>query len=81
MAAKYWGYGYASEGAQKCLEIGFKKFKLREIVSIAVKDNLNSIKVMQQIGMQQDQNGNFMHPSIAPDSPLAEHVLYRIQAP
>lgn len=81
LAAKYWGYGYASEGAQKCLEIGFKQLKLREIVSFAVKDNLNSIKVMQKIGMQQDLNGSFMHPSLAEDSPLAEHVLYRIQAP
>ena len=81
LAAQYWGYGYASEGAQKCLEIGFKQFKLREIVSFAVKDNLNSIRVMQKIGMHQDLNGSFMHPSLAEDSPLAEHVLYRIQAP
>lgn len=50
-------------------------------MSFAVKDNLNSIKVMQKIGMQQDLNGIFMHPSLAEDSPLAEHVLYRIQAP
>lgn len=81
LASQYQGFGYATEGARKCLEIGFDKFKLQEIISMAVKDNWNSRRVMQKIGMQQDPNGNFKHPNLDINHPLAEHVLYRIQNP
>lgn len=81
LASQHCGFGYATEGARKCLEIGFNKFNLTEIVSFAVKDNWKSRNVMQKIGMQQDLGGSFIHPNLPTDHPLAEHVLYRIQAP
>lgn len=81
LASQHCGLGYATEGARKCLEIGFNELNLTEIISMAVKENWNSRNVMQKIGMQQDFGGSFIHPNLPTDHPLAEHVLYRIQAP
>lgn len=79
IASQYWGNGYATEGALKCLEIGFNQFKLKEIVSIAVKDNLKSIHVMEKIGMQRDHSGDFLHPLLPESNRPAPHILYRMQ--
>lgn len=78
LASQHWGKGYATEGALKCLEIGFKEFNLDEIVSIAVKNNYKSHNVMNKIGMQRDTNGDFLHPNFAPNHNLSPHILYRI---
>ena len=51
LASKYWGRGFATEAAQKCIEIGFNKFNLDEIVSFAAKINTKSERVMQKIGI------------------------------
>lgn len=51
IASPHWGKGYATEGALKCLEVGFNEFSLGEIVSIAVKNNYKSHNVMNKIGM------------------------------
>lgn len=77
LAREYWGKGYATEGAKGCLEYGFQSLNLKEIVSFAVKTNINSIKVMTNIGMV-DTARNFLHPKV--DVPhLKEHVLYNIR--
>lgn len=78
IASQHWGNGYATEGALKCLEVGFKEFNLDEIVSIAVKTNYKSHNVMKKIGMQRDLTGDFLHPNLAPDHNLAPHILYRM---
>ncbi|MBO1255385.1 GNAT family N-acetyltransferase [Alteromonas sp. 5E99-2] len=71
----YWGKGYATEAAKGCLEYGFETLNLNEIVSFAVKDNKNSIKVMESIGMVNNMS-NFIHPKV--DVPnLKEHVLFK----
>ncbi len=78
IASQHWGKGYATEGALKCLDVGFEEFNLDEIVSIAVKNNYKSHNVMSKIGMQRDLTGDFLHPNLAPDHSLALHVLYRM---
>lgn len=78
IASPHWGKGYATEGALKCLEVGFNEFSLDEIVSIAVKNNYKSHNVMNKIGMQRDQAGDFLHPNFAPEDRLAPHLLYRM---
>ena len=79
ISSKFQGYGYATEGALKCLEIGFNEFKLDEIVSIAVVDNIKSQNVMRKIGMTRDVNDNFLHPSLPAGHKFAEHLLFRIR--
>jgi ribosomal-protein-alanine N-acetyltransferase len=76
LAKDHWGQGYATEAAKGCLEYGFQTLALKEIVSFAVKTNVNSIKVMERIGMINTKN-NFMHPNVDLEH-LKEHVLYKI---
>lgn len=48
----YWGKGYATELAQSCLDYGFDKLWLKEIVAKTNKYNYSSQKVLQKIGMK-----------------------------
>ena len=48
---KYWGYGYATESAKACLELGFNTFKIPVIIGRALKENIASIHVLQKIGL------------------------------
>lgn len=74
---QYWGKGYATEGANACIQIGWDDFGLEEILSFAVTDNLPSIHVMQKIGMEYDKN--FIHPKLKQWPEIEECVLYRIK--
>ena len=77
LRSKYWGLGYATEGAKACLEVGWNQFGVEEILSFAVKGNLPSIHVMRKIGMSYDKN--FIHPQLHKWPELEECVLYRVQ--
>lgn len=48
---KYWRYGYATESAKACLELGFKKFNIPVITGRALKENTASIHVLKKIGL------------------------------
>ncbi|MEM5583318.1 GNAT family N-acetyltransferase [Roseibium sp. AS2] len=73
-----WGKGYASEAASAWLRFGFETVGLEEIVAFTIPDNLPSQKVMTRIGMTRDENGDFLHPLLPEDHPVAPHVLYRL---
>lgn len=79
LMSKYWGNGYAPEAAQAMLELGFDQFNLDEIVSFTFKDNLNSRRVMEKIGMTYNKRDDFDHPNLKLDHVLRPHVLYRIK--
>jgi [ribosomal protein S5]-alanine N-acetyltransferase len=49
---KHWGKGYATESAKAVLAHGFKTMKLDVIVGRAAIENVNSVKVLQKIGMR-----------------------------
>ena len=74
-----WGKGFATEAAKEVLRFGFEELALEEIVSFTSKINIRSIKVMERIGMKLDGDGEFDHPRLEQDHPLARHVLYRIR--
>jgi RimJ/RimL family protein N-acetyltransferase len=75
---KFWGKGYAPEGALACLKYGFSTLNLNEIVSFTTVNNLKSRRVMEKIGMTYDPQGDFDHPKVQEGHPLRRHVLYRI---
>lgn len=77
--SKYWGNGYAPEGAKACLDYGFNKIGLEEIVSLTTPANVNSIKVMEKIGLERDLNGDFKRPLPEKYQLLSQHVLYRLK--
>jgi RimJ/RimL family protein N-acetyltransferase len=77
MLPAYWGKGYASEAARAALRVGFEQLDLEEIVSFTATINVRSQRVMQRLGMHHDGE-KFDHPWLADDSPLKEHVVYRL---
>ncbi len=48
---EYWNMGYATETAKACIDFGFDKFGMTEIVGRAMKENIGSIKVLEKIGL------------------------------
>ena len=75
LAADYHNQGYATEAAKSVLEIA-KNVGLEMLYSFTAKINAPSERVMQKIGMT--KIGEFEHPKLSVDSPLALHVLYQI---
>lgn len=75
-----WGHGYASEAARAWLRFGFETLGLEEIVSFTTVTNTPSRRVMERIGMERDEAGDFDHPALDPGHPLLRHVLYRLKA-
>jgi RimJ/RimL family protein N-acetyltransferase len=80
LARSAWGKGYATEAATAVLAHAFGPLGFESLVSITATINVRSRRVMERIGMRYDPADDFDHPAIAPDHPIARHVLYRIAA-
>ncbi len=78
LAHKFWGQGYAPEGALEVLNQAFTRLDLDEIVSFTSILNLNSMRVMDKIGMKRDVAEDFEHPRVDEGHRLRRHVLYRL---
>lgn len=72
----YWGQGYATEAARAAIEDGFTRVGLNEIVALTTLQNKPSQRVMEKLGMT--RTIEFDHPAVAVDSPLRQHILYRL---
>jgi RimJ/RimL family protein N-acetyltransferase len=81
LARRFWGQGYAPEGARAFLELAWNRFALPEVVAITYRGNLPSRRVMEKIGMNHDPEADFDHPDIPEGHALRSHVLYRIRRP
>lgn len=71
---KFWGKGYATEGAKACLQYGFNQIGLKRILAVAPITNTNSIAVMQKIEMQKVKE--FTHPLLLEYPTLKKCVVY-----
>jgi len=76
---QYWNNGLATEGAKKCLDYGFDKLGLKNIISTTPKINIKSIRVMGKIGMA--KLAEFKHPGLKSDKRLEDCVCYEIKNP
>ena len=77
LAQRFWGNGFATEGARAALKVGFERLSLPEIVSFTSIGNLRSRAVMERLGMV-NANQDFEHPAVPEGHPLRQHCLYRI---
>jgi ribosomal-protein-alanine N-acetyltransferase len=73
---KFWNKGYATEGAKRCLDYGFKSLGFQEVFSFTSLLNKPSVNVMKKIGLKEHRT--FLHPALCEGHPLREHVLYKI---
>jgi len=80
LASRYWGQGYAPEGARAHIAAAWRR-GLPELVAFTAAVNTPSQRVMEKLGMVRDTEGDFLHPRIAENHPLRPHVLYRIANP
>ena len=77
LAKKYWGKGFATEGAKRCLEYAFEDLSLDNIKSTAPLVNTGSISVMEKIGMTKQLQ--FKHPKLLANERLVNCVCYEIR--
>lgn len=77
LARRFWGHGYATEGARASLAVGFHRLNLAEVVSFTSVANLPSRAVMERIGMSNTER-DFDHPAVPEGSSLRRHCLYSI---
>lgn len=78
MARAHWRRGYALEAAGAALDYAFERLQQEEIVAFTVPDNMPSRRLMERLGMQLDQDGEFDHPNLPDGHPLQRHLLYRL---
>ena len=76
---EYWGKGYATEGARRCLEYAFETLGIHRVVSHCPTVNRPSERVMQKIGME--KMGTFDHPLLADHPQLNPCVWYEAKKP
>lgn len=73
-----WGYGFATEGAVRCLQYAFEELNLKHVYSFTAWNNIRSENVMKKIGMH--KIGAFLHPALPEGHTLQLHLLYLINA-
>lgn len=71
-----WGRGYATEGARRCLTLGFNELGLEKIVSTCTVGNNKSEHVMKKIGMI--KKGEFNHPELTEFPDFEKCIWYEI---
>lgn len=74
---EYWGRGIAYAAALTAQTFAFERLMLPELVSFTSAINTRSRRLMERLGFSRKKEEDFLHPLLAPDSPLRPHVLYR----
>lgn len=49
----FWNQGLATEAARACIVFGFEKLRLSEIISISLRINTASVRIMKKSGLQE----------------------------
>jgi ribosomal-protein-alanine N-acetyltransferase len=66
-----WGRGLATEMAAACLEVGFERLGLEDVVAFTLTTNRASRRVMEKVGMRYERD--ILHAGLP-------HVLFRLTA-
>ena len=81
LGSQFWGKGYATEGAKASLEYAWNVLQVPAVFAYTVAQNINSIRVMEKIGMHRDAQRDFNHSKLPLDHPLSRFVVYAVQWP
>lgn len=74
---EFWGRSIAYAAAQKAERYAFTTLGLEQLVSFTTETNHRSRKLMERLGFTRNPEDDFLHPNVASDHPLRQHVLYR----
>jgi len=77
LSKQYWGKGYATEGAKRCLDYAFNTLNFNTISATCPVINKNSENVMKKTGMVKKRL--FKHPLLKNFYNLEQCVLYTIE--
>ncbi|NND95142.1 MAG: GNAT family N-acetyltransferase [Flavobacteriales bacterium] len=72
-----WGQGYATEGANRCMQFAFYDLGLDSLVAVCTTNNIKSEKVMQKVGMT--RMGEFDHPKLNEHPDYQRCIWYEIK--
>lgn len=61
----YWKMGYATEVGKALIRYGFSELSLKKIIAMALPENKNSIKSLENIGLDFDRYGYFRGSKVA----------------
>lgn len=71
----FWGKGFATESLKAILKFGFEELQLHRIEAGCAIANINSIKVLEKVGMQREAHTRKLLPL---DSGWSDHYGYAI---
>jgi RimJ/RimL family protein N-acetyltransferase len=60
LGKKHWNMGYASEGAEACIDYAFRTLNLDRLAATVEPENLRSVCVLNKIGMEKTGKTNFL---------------------
>lgn len=78
MRRNFWNKGYSTEGAKEVARFLFDDIGLETIYAFAVPENKPSLKVMTKIGMEYEENMDFIHPDVPENAQYRKHVVYSL---
>lgn len=62
---EYWGWGYATELAQACIDWGFQQLPVDYLIAIVFPNNLASRRVLEKVGMRYVKNIQYNDNEVA----------------
>lgn len=74
---EFWGKGYATEGARAALRYAYGELGLPRVVAITNRENVESQRVLEKVGLRGEGERTLAHPSYAASNPLAWFVSDR----
>lgn len=61
LRSEYWGKGYATEGARRCVDYAFTELQRPHLCSLILPDNVRSIRVAERLGERLERTVTLPH--------------------
>ena len=76
---KYWGKGFATETARRCVDYGFEQLHLKRIIGRSAIANAASVKVLEKCGLKFECfNHHFAEESVQFAMSLEDYKAFRL---